>query len=137
GRAQPAEVHVRRDLPVQQLVRTEESPDAAERPPHVRLVGQAGAARPGEQPVVDLAEVPGGAEGDTLVVELVDDQVPALADLADHHADRDADVRVVGGVGVVAAVHGGDGRPGEAGVVRGDDHHGDALVPPGVRVGAG
>src|SRR5690606_12497896 len=92
---------------------------------------------PGEQPVVDLAEVPGGAEGDTLVVELVDDQVPALADLADHHADRDADVRVVGGVGVVAAVHGGDGRPGEAGVVRGDDHHGDALVPPGVRVGAG
>src|SRR3954465_468981 len=94
-RAEPAEVHAGRDLPVEQLVDAQEGVDLGDRAAYGGLLDQRPPVparlgpRPGGEPVVGVAEVARRAERDPLVVELVDDEVPALVLLADEHVDRD------------------------------------------------
>ncbi len=107
--------------------------DLAERAPHVGLAEQVPGTGPGGQPIVEPAHATGGAEHDAFVVELGGDQPPALVLLADEHLDRDAHVAVVGGVDVMRAVAGDDGRPAEAGILGVHDEDRDAAMP---RVGA-
>lgn len=99
-------------------------------------VGELGVGGPALH-VVEGADGHGavGGEGDAFVVELVGDEPPALVLVADAARDRDADVLVVAGRGVVRG-KGVDDGAGVAGVGRRHEEHGDALVRRGVRVGA-